>query len=191
MNDLVDAYQHDHLERYQSILDGNPDVLADPFIAENIDEVTRNIRTKTMMRLVAPYSSFRLSFVAEKLQISEEEAEDILSFLITDGKVHAKIYQPEGTVLVEDEQEHDQAARWTRIREWMEALEGLWTRVLEDGEGFRWNYYGSGSQYNPTVPEEVVGGGGGGSGGSRMLGRASDGSIGVRRQGRTPKVGYK
>lgn len=190
MNDLVDAYQHDDLERYQSILDGNPDVLADPFIAENIDEVTRNIRTKTMIRLVAPYSCFRLSFVAEKLQISEEEAEDILCSVITDGKLHAKIYHPEGTVLVECEQERDEAARWTRIRDWMGALEGLWTRVLEDGEGFRAIDYTSISQYGSTCPEELVGGGGGGGGG-RIFGRAPDASASVRRHGRPPKGGYK
>ncbi|KAI9784255.1 MAG: hypothetical protein M1816_000927 [Peltula sp. TS41687] len=185
MNDLVDAYQHDDLERYQSILDGNPDVLADSFIAENIDEVTRNIRTKTMMRLVAPYSSFRLCFVAEKLQISEEEAEDILCSLITDGKLHAKIYQPQGTVLVESEQERDEAARWARIREWMEALEGLWTRVLEDGEGFRAIDYTSISQYGPPGPEELLGGGG--SGGGKLFGP----SAGARKPGRPLRGGHK
>ena len=39
MTDLVDAYQQNDIHRYELILHKNQDLLADPFIAENIDEV--------------------------------------------------------------------------------------------------------------------------------------------------------
>ena len=134
MTDLVDAYQRDDIHRYQTILENSQDVLGDPFIAENIDEVTRNIRTQATLRLIKPYSSFTLAFVAKRLRISEDEAEDIVCFLIIDGKVRAKIYQPDGTVRVEGEGD---VQRLDSVGGWSSALESLWTKVLEDGEGFR------------------------------------------------------
>lgn len=205
MTDLVDAYQRDELDRYQAILDGHPDVLADSFIAENIDEVTRNIRTRAMLRLIRPYSRFRLAWVAQRLHVSEAEAEDILCHLITDGKVHAKIYQPEGTVLVENEAEREEAVRWSHVREWMRALEALSTQVLEEGEGFQPDDYGSGASLAEALsprhgaagrPEDVGrGGGGSGSGsglGSKLFGRLTDASGRSRAKiARLPKTGSK
>lgn len=94
MTDLVEAYQRDDLHRYQQVLAANQDLLADPFIAENIDEVTRTMRTKGVVKLIAPYTRVTLQWVASKLQISEPEVEDILSFLIVDGQLGARINQP-------------------------------------------------------------------------------------------------
>lgn len=94
MTDLVEAYQRDDLHRYQKVLAANQDILADPFIAENIDEVTRTMRTKGVVKLIAPYTRVTLQWVASKLQISEPEVEDILSFLIVDGQLGARINQP-------------------------------------------------------------------------------------------------
>ena len=60
MTDLVDAYQRDDIHGYEKILQTNRDLLEDPFIAENIDEVTHNIvggtpgtQTTLIMGLVA------------------------------------------------------------------------------------------------------------------------------------------
>lgn len=94
MTDLVEAYQRDDLHRYQKVLAANQDLLADPFIAENIDEVTRTMRTKGVVKLISPYTRVTLQWVASKLQISEPEVEDILSFLIVDGQLGARINQP-------------------------------------------------------------------------------------------------
>ena len=60
MTELVDAYQNDQMHQYEAVLTKNKDLLADPFIAENIDEVTRNMRTKAVVKLVAPYTRFKL-----------------------------------------------------------------------------------------------------------------------------------
>ena len=40
MTDLVDAFQRDDIHGYETILQKNKDLLEDPFIAENIDEVS-------------------------------------------------------------------------------------------------------------------------------------------------------
>jgi COP9 signalosome complex subunit 2 len=80
MTDLVDAYQRDDIHRYQAILQSNKDLLEDPFISENIDEVTRNMRTKAVQKLIKPYTRFTLAFVAKQLQISVAEVQDIIGF---------------------------------------------------------------------------------------------------------------
>lgn len=134
MTDLVNAYQRDDIHRYESILQGNKDVLADPFIAENIDEVTRNMRTKAVIKLIAPYTLFTLAFVAKQLRISVPEVQDILGFLIVDQKIRGQINQANGTVEVEGKRD---VGRMESMRAWGSAIESLSTTIFNDGEGFR------------------------------------------------------
>lgn len=134
MTDLVDVYQRDELHRYEEILRANREALSDPFIAENMDEVTRNIRSRAMLRLVKPYQRFRLDFAAAKLGISVEEATEILCVLIIDGKFQAKIDQATGVVAVRNG--HDQP-RWRAIRGLSSAVEGLSHQVFRAGDGHR------------------------------------------------------
>ncbi|OCT52006.1 COP9 signalosome complex subunit 2 [Cladophialophora carrionii] len=136
MTDLVDAYQRDDIFRYESILKDNQDLLADPFIAENIDEVSRNMRTKAILMLIAPYTRFTLQFIAERIKIPVSEVQDILGVLIVDKKLQAKINQQNGTVEVEDSQGSDKE-HLNRLRDWTSAVETLWTTVLNDGDGFK------------------------------------------------------
>ena len=97
MTDLVDAYQRDDIHRYESVLQNSKDMLADPFIAENIDEVTRNMRTKGVLKLIAPYTRFTLAFIAKQLKISTSEVQDIVGFLSVDRKLKGKINQSSGS----------------------------------------------------------------------------------------------
>ncbi|KAF2807456.1 PCI-domain-containing protein [Mytilinidion resinicola] len=143
MTDLVDAYQRDDIHSYEKILQNNKDLLADPFIAENIDEVTRNMRTKAVLKLVAPYTRFTLAFISKQLKISLLEVQDIVSFLIVDKKLHGKMDQHHGTVEVES---HTDMDRVQAMREWSAAIGSLWATVLNDGEGFKSDE--SGGQYS-------------------------------------------
>ena len=134
MTDLVDAYQRDDIHRYEYVLQNNKDVLADPFIAENIDEVTRNMRTKGVLKLIAPYTRFNLGFVAQQLKISIAEVQDIVGFLIVDAKLKGRINQEKGTVEVEN---NDDVGRTRSLQKWTSAVGSLWRTVLDEGEGFR------------------------------------------------------
>ena len=136
MTELVEAYQRDDLRNYQRVLAANQDLLADPFIAENIDEVTRTMRTKGVVKLIAPYTRVTLQWVAAKLQISEPEVEDILSFLIVDGQLQARINQPLRTLeLVRSE--GDDAARVSAFAALTASVAGLAEGVFRDVEGGR------------------------------------------------------
>lgn len=134
MTDLVDAYQRDDIHQYEKILKDNGDVLADPFIAENIDEVSRDMRTKAVLKLVAPYVRFSLGFIAKQIKISVAEVQDILGILIVEKKLKAKIDQENGTVAVDSVGDVEYLQR---VREWHTSLDLLWSTVLSDGEGFK------------------------------------------------------
>ncbi|KAF2752294.1 PCI-domain-containing protein [Sporormia fimetaria CBS 119925] len=134
MTDLVNAYQRDDIHEYEKILQKHPDLLQDRFIAENIDEVTRNVRTKAVLKLVAPYTRFTLGFVGKQLKISLSEVQDIVSFLIVDGKLSGKINQQAGTVEVSSGTDMD---RVQAMQEWTRAIGSLCETVLNEGDGFR------------------------------------------------------
>jgi COP9 signalosome complex subunit 2 len=134
MTDLVDAYQRDDIHRYESVLENNKDLLTDPFIAENIDEVTRNMRTKAVLKLLAPYTRFNLAFISKALKIPVSEVQDIVGFLIVDKKVNGKINQQEGIVRIEDDRDKD---RLRAMKEWSEAIGNLYRTVFSDSEGFK------------------------------------------------------
>ncbi|KAL9603591.1 MAG: hypothetical protein Q9219_001094 [cf. Caloplaca sp. 3 TL-2023] len=134
MTDLVDAYQRDDIDRYEAILQNSKDVLADPFIAENIDEVTRNMRTKSILKMIAPYTRFNMTFIAKQLKISVTEVQDIVGFLVVDGKLNGRINQEDGTVTIERNQD---VGRTHAMQQWTSALDSLWRTVLDEGEGFK------------------------------------------------------
>jgi COP9 signalosome complex subunit 2 len=142
MTDLVDAYQRDDIHRYESILRDNQDLLDDPFIAENIDEVSRNMRSKAVLKLIAPYSRFTLQFVAKHIKVSVGEVQEILGVLIVDRKLKAQIDQSNGTVEIAAED----SERLQRLREWTSAVDSLATTILNDGDGFKM----ADSQVGPT-----------------------------------------
>ena len=134
MTDLVDAYQENDIHRYESILQNNKDVLEDPFIAENIDEVTRSLRTSGVLKLIAPYTRFNLDFIARRLNISIAEVQDIVGFLILDRKLDGKINQEKGTVEINNQGD---AERTAALESWTSAVDSLWKAVLNEGEGFK------------------------------------------------------
>lgn len=154
MTELVDAYQRDDVHAYEKVLQGNQDILADPFIAENIDEVTRNMRTKGVLKLIAPYTRMRLSRLAQQLKISEPEVQDILGFLIIDGKIKGKINQREGILEITSDAD---AERTQTLQSLTSSISTLFSAVLREGEGFRALEQSTGDE---TIFDSPMGGGG-------------------------------
>lgn len=152
MTDLVNAYQREDIHEYEKILQNNQDLLQDPFIAENIDEVTRNVRTKAVVKLVAPYTRFTLAFISKQLQISLPEVQEIVGFLIVDKRLHGKINQQHGTVEIESRTDMD---RVQALKEWSTAIGNLWETVLNDGDGFKSDE--GGAQFTPGGSSSSLG----------------------------------
>lgn len=134
MTDLVDAYQRDDIHQYEGVLQKNMDLFDDPFIAENIDEVTRNMRTKAVLKVIAPYTRMKLSWIASQLRISEAEVQDILGFLIVDDRVQGHINQELGTFETDT---NPDAKRDTAIQQLSQSITTLQLALFKDGDGFR------------------------------------------------------
>ncbi|KAI0393029.1 putative COP9 signalosome subunit 2 [Xylariaceae sp. FL0594] len=134
MTELVDAYQRDDMHRYVGVLEKNQDILADPFIAENIDEVTRNMRTKAILNLIAPYGRLKMGWIARQLRISEVEVQDIVGYLIIDGKIKGKIDQQAGILEIESGRDAD---RVQALQEWADGIGALWRAIFKESEGLR------------------------------------------------------
>lgn len=181
MTEMVDAYQRDDINRYESILQKNQDVTQDPFIAENIEEVTRAIRTKGVLKIVAPYSRFTIQFISEKLRISLIEAQDIVAFLILDKKLNAKIDQTTGTVEIE---RNTDIERIEAVGQWTSAIDSLWSTVMSDNDSAQREDSGG----LPVLSDAPA------LGSSDMMGKDFTGSQGLKRdkktKGNTPRKLY-
>lgn len=134
MTDMVDAYQRNDIDKYESILQKNPDVIKDHFIAQNIEEVTRSIRTNAVLKIVAPYSRFSFDFIAKKLRINRPEVQDIIGFLILDGRLNSRIDQTTGIV---DIKRGGDIERLQAVDQWSSAIESLWETVIRNSETSR------------------------------------------------------
>ena len=187
MTDLVDAYQQNDIHRYESILQNNKDVMADPFIAENIDEVTRSLRTTGVLKLIAPYTRFTLAFIAKRLNISVTEVQDIVSFLILDKKLEGKINQEKGTVEMDNRSDVD---RTHALQEWTSAIGALSRTVLDEGDGFKTDDAQSlgGSAMSGLLSTGNRTGGTGGGQGAIGFGKARGAKKGAGSSGRAPST---
>ncbi len=134
MTELVDAYQRDDVHAYEKVIQGNQDILSDPFIAENIDEVTRNMRTKGVLKLIAPYTRMKLEWIAKQLKVSQPEVQDILGFLIVDGKINGRVNQRDGILEITSDAD---AERIKAMQSLTTSISDLFTAVFQDGDGFR------------------------------------------------------
>ncbi|KAG6040918.1 hypothetical protein E4U41_006639 [Claviceps citrina] len=134
MTELVDAYQRDDVHAYEKVLQTHQDILDDPFIAENIDEVTRNMRTKGVLKLIAPYTRMKLSWIAKQLKVSLPEVQDILGFLIVDGKINGTIDAQEQILEVKSDAD---AQRTQAMDSLSNSIQELFAAIFKDGDGFR------------------------------------------------------
>ncbi|KAG6005302.1 hypothetical protein E4U21_000277 [Claviceps maximensis] len=134
MTELVDAYQRDDVHTYEKVMQTHQDILDDPFIAENIDEVTRNMRTKGVLKLIAPYTRMKLSWIAKQLKVSSPEVQDILGFLIVDGKIHGTIDEQKQILEITSDAD---AERTQAMDSLCSSIRELFVAIFRDGDGFR------------------------------------------------------
>ncbi|KAI8055432.1 PCI domain-containing protein [Syncephalis plumigaleata] len=94
MTDLVDAYQHREIRNFEKILKKNhDDIMGDAFIREYIANVLRSIRMQVLLELIQPYTRIEIAFIAQQLNILENDVEELLVSLILDEKVEGQIDQ--------------------------------------------------------------------------------------------------
>lgn len=92
MTTLVEAYQRNDIAGVESILrTRRSEIMGDPFVAQYVSDILKNIRTAVLVRLVAPYTRVSLAYVAREVGVSIDEVERLLVELILDGQIAGRL----------------------------------------------------------------------------------------------------
>ncbi|KAI9595574.1 COP9 signalosome complex subunit 2-like protein [Syncephalis fuscata] len=124
MTDLVDAYQRKEIRTFEKILKKHhDDIMGDAFICEYIANVLRSIRMQVLLELIKPYTRIEINFVAQQLNIPENDVEELLVTLILDEKIEGQIDQVNRRLeLKKIEQDREKYANMTK---WTQSLKDL------------------------------------------------------------------
>ncbi|XP_063712839.1 COP9 signalosome complex subunit 2-like isoform X2 [Symsagittifera roscoffensis] len=125
MTNLVVAYQNNDIKEFESILKNNKQtIMEDPFIREHIEELLRNIRTQVLVKLIKPYTSISLHFIAKWLNISTQDVENLLVSCILDRKINGKIDQV-NQVLEMKREPVETNERYEAVDKWMNEMSSI------------------------------------------------------------------
>ena len=92
MTTLVEAYQRNDIVGVETILKTRrSEIMGDPFVAQYVSDILKNIRTAVLLRLVAPYTRVNLGYVAGELGVGVDEVERLLVELILDGHIDGRL----------------------------------------------------------------------------------------------------
>lgn len=99
MNHLIAAYQRNDLKEFQTLLDQNKEtILADDFVKEHINELIDNIRIEVVRKVIKPYISVGLDYLAKEINVSVDEVTRLLTQIILDKDTEYRIDQPANTL---------------------------------------------------------------------------------------------
>uniref|UniRef100_A0A914XZH0 PCI domain-containing protein n=1 Tax=Panagrolaimus superbus TaxID=310955 RepID=A0A914XZH0_9BILA len=95
MTRLIKAYQEHNLKEFQEIVEENRDSIgADQFVKERLDELIDNVRGEALRKIIRPYTSVSIDFLAKEICVSVEEVTRLLTQIILDQDSQYKIDQP-------------------------------------------------------------------------------------------------
>lgn len=97
---LVTAFQTSNVDDFEKVLGEYRDELVDGFIAEFVPALYVNVRTQLLLKLIVPYTTVRVEFLAKSLNVSVAEVESMLVSLVLDKKVDGRIDQINKRLLV-------------------------------------------------------------------------------------------
>ncbi|TMW57840.1 hypothetical protein Poli38472_014443 [Pythium oligandrum] len=123
MTQLTDAFLHDEIKTFEKVLNRHQaSIMADPFIKHYIDQLLHTIRSKVLLKIVKPYRRMDTRYIARELNgISVEEVESLLSSLILDQKIDARIDQLQHTLVLTG---HKAEAKFQQsVVSWCDSLE--------------------------------------------------------------------
>ena len=93
MHELVKAYNNDKT-RFDAMLDeDHGQLLEDPFVRDQVQNLLGMIRTQTLIEILVPYTQIGLPCVASQMNVTVEEVEALLTTKVVNDIVQAKIDQ--------------------------------------------------------------------------------------------------
>eukprot|EP01065_Artemidia_motanka_P043042 TRINITY_DN5897_c0_g1_i1.p1 TRINITY_DN5897_c0_g1~~TRINITY_DN5897_c0_g1_i1.p1 ORF type:complete len:444 (+),score=103.71 TRINITY_DN5897_c0_g1_i1:106-1437(+) len=121
MTGLIDAASRSDIKAFEKILKENSKVITeDPFIDKYLSPLLRTVRTQVMQMHTRAYTSIKLSYLAEDLNISVKEVEELLVSMLLDGDLAGSVDQVRGVLILGDSSKG--AARYKALQKWTEQL---------------------------------------------------------------------
>jgi len=128
MAELLAAYQRYEIDKFEKILNTNKKViLDDPFIAQFIANLLREIRTQVLLEIIKPYTKLTIPFISKKLNVQPAEVQELLVFLILDNRIVGQIDQVKQELHLE---KGGPVAKYRFINKWSDQLRSLHGTVL-------------------------------------------------------------
>jgi len=142
MTNLVTAYQQKDIPLFSKILQRDAkDILSDPFIRTYIDTILRSIRNQVIIAVIRPYKRIELSFLAQKVGVTDDEVEELLGLLILDRKLgrNGKIDRVRKLLVFEDVLgEEDVIDRFDVLDKWAKSVDDMWGKVVNSSAIVDW-----------------------------------------------------
>ena len=92
MRRLRVSYDANDLRQFETTLtDKRNNIQSDPFLMEYVDPLRRRMREQVLLSLVKPYRRVKLDFLAGKLQLNENEVEQIVVAMILDDRIEGEV----------------------------------------------------------------------------------------------------
>jgi PCI domain len=117
MTNMVKAYDKEDILGYEQNLRHHKELMDDPFVAENISDVTRNIRMKAITTYIVPYSEFTLDALCKELYIPRADLGELIVFMALNDGLRAQIDEGTGHVRIDRLGEPDRSAvkAWSAV----------------------------------------------------------------------------
>jgi COP9 signalosome complex subunit 2 len=129
MTNLVNAYQTNDINEFESILKQNrQNIMDDPFIREHIEDLLRNIRTQVLIKLIKPYTRIQIPFISTELNIDVSEVENLLVSCILDNTIEGRIDQVNQVLFLERAAVN--MARYNALDRWTNQLNTLHLSII-------------------------------------------------------------
>lgn len=119
------AYDRGDVKQVEEILRKNASTITDDaFIRQHLDSLLTQVRSKTLLDIVKPYSSIRIASLAQKLMISDSEVQSLLVRLLLDEKIQGKIDQVQ-SVLILSSSRNVSSSKYQALNHWCESIENI------------------------------------------------------------------
>mmetsp|Transcript_51941 Transcript_51941/g.116616 ORF Transcript_51941/g.116616 Transcript_51941/m.116616 type:complete len:241 (-) Transcript_51941:63-785(-) len=129
MTNLVSAYMRNEIREFEKLLKQNSrTVMGDAFIRDYIEDLLKNIRTQVLLKVITPYTRIRISFIAQELNITPAEVEQLLVALILDGQVDGHVDQLDQLLLLNEKS--GDAKKYQAVDKWGRQLAQLQQTVF-------------------------------------------------------------
>jgi COP9 signalosome complex subunit 2 len=131
MTRLIKAYQEHNLKEFQDIVEENKDSIgADLFVKERLEELIDNVRGEALRKIIRPYTSVSIDYLAKEINVSVEEVTRLLTQIILDQDTEYRIDQPANT-LYRASTEQSQVDRQKVIDNVLDRLESMRNNLIQ------------------------------------------------------------